>query len=153
MDYPPQIENLLNKYWEAETSVEEERELRQYFELHPELADANVAYFLMLSKERDIEAPFIPELPEATVVRPMWKRYASIAAAVALLITAGTVISKYTTVGPETNTASTHIVDDPDEAYAQAKQALLLVSQKMNKSTVNASSKVEKVTPYTTILK
>ncbi len=153
MDYPQQIEKLLNKYWEGATSVEEERELRQYFELHPEHADATTAYFLMLSEDSTVEAPFAPQLPEQAKVRPMWRRAMSIAAAIMLLVVAGIAITKYGSVAPMDQTANTYVVEDPDEAYEQARQALLLVSQKMNKSQVKASSEVEKVTPYTSILK
>ncbi len=153
MDYPQQIEKLLNKYWEGQTSIEEERELRQYFELHSSHADATTAYFLMLSGEGEIEAPFTPELPQQAKTRPMWVKALSIAASVLLIVFAGVAISKYSGVTTQSRGANTYVVDDPDEAYEQARQALLLVSQKMNQSQVKASSQVDKVTPYTTILK
>lgn len=154
MDYPQHVAKLLNKYWEGQTSVEEERELRQYFELHPEHADASTAYFLMLSEESQIEAPSIPELPSHEAkTRPMWIKVMSIAASVLLIVFAGIAISKYSGVNTSPQSANTYVVEDPDEAYEQARQALLLVSRKMNQTQVQASSEVEKVTPYTTILK
>ena len=153
MDYPQQIEKLLNKYWEGQTSVEEEREIRQYFELHRDHADSTTAYFLMLSDEGEVEAPFTPELPLEAKTRPMWVKVMSIAASVLLIVFAGITISKYSVPETAPQSANTYVVEDPDEAYEVARQALLLVSTKMNQSQVKASSEVNKVTPYTSILK
>ena len=89
MDYPPQIQKLLEQYWAAETTVAEEQEIRNYFLLHPEHADNHSAYFLMLQEDSEVEAPSAPAPIVSSNVIPMWKKALSLAAGVALLVTAG----------------------------------------------------------------
>ena len=154
MGYPPQIEKLLEKYWDAETSVIEERELRNYFILHPEHTDAHTAYFLMLQEDSEIEAHNRPEPITAAEIRPMWKRFVSAAAAIALVAIAGFLIQNQLSQNKAMNqSAEVYSEEDADEAYAQAKEALLLVSRKMNKTQGKAAKKINIVEPYTTILK
>lgn len=154
MEYPPQIEKLLEKYWTAETSVLEEGEIRNYFILHPEHADAHSAYFLMLEEEAGIEAAIRPQPIKITAVRPAWKRVVNVAAAIVLVAMAGFLVQNQLNETPSINQgAEQYSQDETDEAYAQAKQALLLVSQKLNSSQNRALKKLEVVEPYTTILK
>ncbi len=154
MGYPPQIEKLLEKYWATETSIIEERELRDYFILHPEHADAHTAYFLMLQEDSVIEADKRPEPIKPAVLRPMWKRFVSIAAAIALVAIAGFLIQNQLMENKAMNqSAEVYTEEDADEAYTQAKEALLLVSRKMNATQGKAAKKINIVEPYTTILK
>jgi len=154
MDYPPQIKKLLEKYWAAETSVAEERELRNYFVLHPEHTDAHTAYFLMLREEAEVEASMRPIPIKEVAVRPVLRRIVSVAAALALIVVAGFLIQNQLKQNNALNQSSEVITaDDADEAYAQAKQALLLVSRKMNASQEKAAKKINIVEPYTTLLK
>lgn len=154
MEYPPQIQKLLEKYWAAETTVAEENELRSHFLMHQDSVDATAAYFLMLQEDSEIEAPAPPPAIEEPRIIPMWKRVMSVAAAVAVLILAGIFVqnqlSKTELVSGQ---AEIHNVEDADEAYLQAKQALLLVSRKLNDTQNKASTEMKKVEPYTTILK
>lgn len=158
MGYPPQIQKLLDKYWDAETTVAEEQELRTYFLLHPEHADAHTAYFLMLKEESEIEAPTIPQPLKPGKVRSMWRRTLSAAAVVLVVVVAGLVIQNQNVNKPQnvvqSNTkASVVEIEDPDLAYEEAKQALMLVSRKMRESTSHAETEMNKVEPYTTLLK
>ena len=153
MEYPPQIQKLLEKYWAAETSVAEEQELRSYFLLHKENADPHTAYFLMLSEESEIEAPSRPLPVQETRIVPMWKRAIGIAAAVLLLVSAGIFIERQMSKPGMLANENVQSIEDPNEAYEQAKEALLLVSQKLNDSQNTAATKLNKIEPYTTILK
>ena len=154
MGYPPQIEKLLEKYWDAETSVIEERELRNYFVLHPEHTDAHTGYFLMLQEDSEIEAQKRPEPITTAEIRPIWKRFVSAAAAIALVVIAGFLIQNQLSQNKAMNqSAEVYSEEDADEAYAQAKEALLLVSRKMNKTQGKAAKKINIIEPYTTILK
>lgn len=154
MDYPPRIRTLLDLYWKAETSIEEERELRNYFLLHPEHSDGHTAYFTFLSNESEIEMQAPPEAIMRPVVR-RWRAVAGMAAAILILIVAGIVIQHNVQPpanGPEV-VASEDSYENPEEAYEQARQALLMVSQKLNASRAQASEQLDKAKPYTEILK
>ncbi len=154
MDYPPQIEKLLDKYWAAETSVIEERELLNYFVLHPEHSDANTAYFLMIKEDQEIESSIPPRAITANVVRPLWKLFASVAAAIVFVAIAGFLIQNQLSENKAMNQSAEVISDkEADEAYAQAREALLLVSRKLNASKNKVAEKVTIIEPYTRILK
>lgn len=154
MEYPPQIQKLLEKYWAAETTVAEENELRSYFLMHRDSVDPTAAYFLMLQEDSEVEAPAPPPAITEPRVIPMWKRAMSIAAAVAVLILAGIFVqNQLNRTESVSGQANIQNVEDADEAYLQAKQALLLVSRKLNDSQSKASTEMKKVEPYTTILK
>ncbi len=154
MEYPPQIQKLLEKYWAAETTVAEENELRSYFLMHQDSVDATAAYFLMLQEDSEVEAPAPPPVIEEPRVVPMWKRVMSIAAAIVVLVLAGVFVqNQLNKTESVSGQAEIHNVEDADEAYLQAKQALLLVSKKLNDSQTKASTEMKKVEPYTTILK
>lgn len=152
MDYPPRIQALLEKYWKTETTVEEEKELRNYFVLHPEHGDHTTAYFQFLQLEGSIESPKVT----APVVRNMRRsritRIVSIAAAVLLLVTAGIYFDK----NPDDTATDRAVVDsfqDPNEAYQEAKEALMLISEKLNSSKRKAGEQIARAKPYTEILK
>jgi hypothetical protein len=108
----------------------------------------------MLQEDSEVEAPAPPPAIAEQRVIPMWKRVASIAAAVAVLILAGIFVqNQLNRTESVSGQAEIHNVEDADEAYLQAKQALLLVSRKLNDSQSKASTEMKKVEPYTTILK
>ena len=155
MDYPPRIQELIEKYWQTETTVEEERELRNYFVLHPEHADQTTAYFLFLKLESSIESPRVVR-PVEISRRPVMMRLMAIAAAILLLITAGIFIERQrqaNTDFAEQEPVSSDSFEDPNAAYAEAKEALLLISKKLNASKKEAQTQIARATPYTEILK
>ena len=151
MDYPPRIQALIENYWKTETSVEEEKELRNYFVLHPEHADQTTAYFLFVKLESGIESPAVLP-PVQTASRPRIIRLVSIAATVLLLITAGIFFDKQARDTSEARIAQDSF-EDPNAAYAEAKEALLLISKKLNESQDLAKAQIARATPYTEILK
>lgn len=151
MEYPPRIQELLKKYWQAETTIEEERELGQYFVLHPEHRDGQAAYFLLLKEQREVEMPGRHSSIKG-IMRPTFRRTLSIAAAVLVLVVAGILIQRQVQP-PVQQEPIVETVEDPREAYEQARQALLLVSAKLNNTQDRALEKMQKARPYTEILK
>ncbi|MEQ1744973.1 MAG: hypothetical protein ABMA02_06090 [Saprospiraceae bacterium] len=175
------IRSLLNRYWEGETTLEEERRLKAFFsnENIPEDLQRDAALFRALRAEQASRMP-----DKIRVVRPGWRfwRYRAAAAAVVLLLVAGFWIGQkqpdpvitqnkpvektaLTTPGmqqvakpiePTTQAQPTSAspkrkritpradsvvlakedtCEDPEEALAEIRAALALVSTKMNKST------------------
>ena len=158
MEYPPRIEKLLEKYWDAETSVEEEREIRAYFLLHPEVSDRVAGYFRFLQSEHDEDVPAATEIkseaPKVAVVRPLWRRVVSIAAGIAIIAVAVFALQNLNdeSAAPSAS-ASVQEIEDPNEAYEQAREALLLLASKMQSTQGAAAEQINKVEPYTNILR
>jgi len=108
----------------------------------------------MLQEDAAIEATMRPEPINPALIRPMWKRFVSVAVAVVLVAIAGFLIQNQLSQNKTMNqSAEVFTQEDTDKAYAQAKEALLLVSLKLNATKDKAARKIHLVEPYTTILK
>lgn|SRR6187551_3854046 len=152
-------QNLLDKYWNAETSSQEEEQLRQ----HPEgMSAAEAAYFSMITEARKQKSKLTIEdikaynernaAPvQAKVIRPLFRWVAS-AAAVLVFAAAGTGLWQYS----QQTTQSAQMAetfDDPYEAYEEVKEALAFVSAKLNKSQNEALINIKKAGEYADMFK
>jgi len=110
------IDLLLKKYWSGETSIDEEAELKDHFKENPAITTEG-QYFRGLQKMKEIDNTEFQH-PSKSSQRTKW----SVAAAVTVgLITAATVFQ-------DAREQRQYVVDDPQEAYAITKKALLMVS-------------------------
>ncbi len=150
---------LLEKYWNAETSLHEEEQLMN------EMAKSQspeAGYFAMLIEARkhtssltidDIDAHNLHQtlhLSKATV-RPIYRWLAS-AAAVLILVSSGLGAWKFSQQAPQTaQMAETY--DDPYKAYQQVREALAFVSLKLNKSQSEALINIHKAGEYADMFK
>ncbi len=140
------IEKLLHKYWESESSLEEENELKT---LLSESQDEHFAeekeLFSHFQNEATIEldSSFDDELlaqleapSETKVLRfsDFVKRYSSIAAAVLVLF-----VSSYIFIEQQKTYEAEDTFATPEEAYAELKKQLLMVSRYMNKGNETVS--------------
>lgn len=118
-----QIKKLLEKYWAGETSVSEEREIKEFFMKNPSLANEGL-YFSNLAKQKEVfsEGRFIH--PGKKMGRKNW--YSATAAAVMLGIV---VTSFFITQKQKQNQ---FVVNDPEEAYEITRKALSMVSEGLN---------------------
>ena len=150
------VKELLDKYWEGETSLEEERELSSYF---------------VSSQVTDEFAPFIPLFAffeegrhirmEGSVVQPPMEEIKgkvinirwliSIAASIAVFL-AVFFINKKISTEQSVQYAFEDTYHTPEEAYAEVKKALLYVSTKMNKGVSTAAESLEKMEPLDKII-
>lgn len=148
------INELLDKYWEAETSPEEEKELRDYF------ANGNVApqheafrpLFGYFNQQQNITYT-LPDpdairkkAEEETKVRGLvvYRKYIYAAAAVFALVLASWFIFQNVQLKPEPMANVTEI-EDPEEAYRVTMAALAMVSGKLNKGTEGIEIGLENV--------
>ena len=143
------MNELLEKYWQGETTLEEEAQLREHFQqAEPPPHLRHVAALFQhyearpqLGKEFDrrIDA----QLKEGRVVS-LWPALLKVAAAVmlfvagALWLRSAYVLEEPTTVPVAVLPSDTY--EDPEKAYEEAKQALLLVSSLMNEGTEHLSN-------------
>ena len=150
MDYK-QIEQLLERYWQCQTSLEEEKQLRDFFN-HEEVPVHLAQYkdlfiYENLQQQESLGGDFdekILKLIEAPVVKArkitLISRFAPLfkaAAAVALVVMLGNVVHR-TILEDEMNGYDyenyVDTYDNPEAAYQQVSSALMMISESINKS-------------------
>jgi hypothetical protein len=123
------IEKLLEKYFEAETSIAEEKELKDYF------ASSDVAQHLELYKPlfgyavQAKQEQFTAMIPLKTKKRNrvVWL---SVAASVAVLLGVGL----FTFNNPPASKSNDYgTTDDPEVAFRETQKALAMISEHVNK--------------------
>jgi hypothetical protein len=144
------IDNLLDKYWEGETSIEDEKVLKQYFTssiIEPE-HEAFKDLFVFWDDTSKIEYPsnnqildkqtidIKPEL-NSKVRSLSIKKYFYAAAAVIVMTIASIFVVKNLNneVQPKETYSQVQEIEDPEEALRVTKEALALLSKKLNSST------------------
>jgi hypothetical protein len=124
------IEKLLEKYFDGETNVEEEKELQIYFrtaDVAPHLKQylPLFAYFSnAASQELKQKIINLPKRQEKTQT----KVWLSIAASIVLLIGAGTYINRYR----EVSSQELGTYDNPEIAMKETQKALAMLSSHVN---------------------
>jgi len=156
MDYN-NIKQILEKYWEGETSLQEENLLHEYFnsdDVVEELKDVQPMFqYFKVEQSTRIENPKFDEQLltqlEETMIKPMRSvgnrrnriiRLVASAAAIVLLAFSGLFIyQQMDTSGQIAETEETLLLEDLTEeerlAYEQTKAALAYVSSKLNRGT------------------
>jgi hypothetical protein len=133
------IEALLEKYWNCETSLEEEQQLRDYFRLNPEHDASEVgAMFRYFDQQRSGQLPN-PEFNKAILgkmneggrgksVRMVYN-FARIAAGLLVVVAATFLVRKEMRKSyPAEDTFS-----DPKMAFEETKKALMMISKGFGK--------------------
>ncbi|MFP4094933.1 MAG: hypothetical protein ACLFUB_10630 [Cyclobacteriaceae bacterium] len=142
------IERLLEKYWNGDTSLEEERQLQRFFseEEVPEHLEGVATLFRTFSADwqfkqldDDFDEALIHKI-EKSEKRLSWRSWLSIAATVSLLIVSALWVKDMLPMQAQPPTAETQLIEedtyeDPQLAYEQTREALLLISSMMNKGT------------------
>lgn len=123
-DRSGRIEIVLEKYFQGETSIAEERELKEYFS-SPDVAQHLVQYkpifvYLSLSKEHQ----FAQKIPSRSKKRNVL--WLSIAASVIVMLGIGTYFYYSPVNADESKNLGTY--EDPEEAFRATQQALSLLS-------------------------
>jgi hypothetical protein len=151
--------NLLEKYWNAETTPQEEEQIRN------DLAgtqSVEAAYFAMITESRkqksrlsidDIRA-FSQQSKEAIPVKriiPLYRWIAS-AAAILVFVASGVGLWKYSQQATQP-VQMAETFDDPYKAYEEMREALAFVSAKLNKSQSEAMINIKKAGEYADMFK
>lgn len=145
------INNLLEKYWEGETSLQEEDTLKQYFnhsEVAPELEQYQ-SLFQYFTEEQgvmisnDFEKRLLEQIENEQKVVPMkvrkisWMTSIRTIAAVGILLM-GAVFIFQNLQPKETDVWAKYEIEDEQEAIEATKAALALLSGKMKKGSKKA---------------
>ncbi len=139
-----EIEALLQKFYDGETSLDEEASLRDYFsnENVPEQLIAHQAQFSFYQKAKDEKVPLrnferdlSKHIREEKNVKQIGNRrrtfYFVTGIAASILIFIG-VYFQFVVNDNRSAYSIENTYEDPEVAYAEAKKALLLVSEKFN---------------------
>lgn len=121
------IQTLLEKYWQGETSLSEEQELKAYYERQADIDSPESAYFNFLKEEQSKTYTKTVALPRANKA-PLSRRILSIAAALLVLSASWWTISQLN----EPSRVNTTI-EDPELALQITKDAFALLNGKVNK--------------------
>jgi hypothetical protein len=143
-----QIEQLLEKYWNCETSLEEEQQLREHFrgevpDSMNEVADL-FRYFDVQQKQQvehsDFDAVVKSQIkqhrPEGKVIK-LFYNYGRIAAGIAVVVAATYFVRQEVRKAYPSEIVDTY--SDPRLALEETKKALLMISKSFNKAQKEAS--------------
>jgi len=161
MDYN-NIRKLLDKYWEGESSVQEETQLREFFtsaDVPEDLKTFQPLFqFFQLEQDKNLDGEFDQKLiqklkssEKPTVKVRTIPYYLMRVAAVGLLLLSIYFVNDQWNQNATEQMASEEMT--PEEVYAQTKQALLLVSAKLNKGTDIANDGMSKMNKATHVIK
>ena len=163
MDYN-NIRKLLDKYWEGESSIEEESQLRSFFsgdDIPEDLKPYQPLFqFFQLEQDKNLNVDFdqrlIQELKSSE--KPTAKvrslpYYLMRVAAVGILLISIYIGGQIVSSGDSFETVAETEEMTPEEVYAQTKEALLLVSAKLNKGTSVANDGMSKMNKATRVIK
>lgn len=125
------IENILEKYFQGETTIAEENQLKEYFSSpdvaqHLEQYKPIFGYFSQVKQQKSTQ-----EIPLQTKKRNV--AWLSIAASVVVLLGIGTYFFvSEKTADQVVAQSELGTYDDPEEALAATQKALALLSNKVN---------------------
>ena len=123
------IEILIEKYFEGETSIAEEKELKAYFSSsdvaqHLEQYKPVFGYFSQAKQEQ-----FTASIPLKSGKKQKRLAWLSVAASVVVMLGIGFFAYQNTS---EPNQENLGVIDDPEIAFRETQKALALISKHVN---------------------
>ncbi|WP_420318286.1 hypothetical protein [Ekhidna sp.] len=108
-----QIDKLLEKYWNGETSLEEEKVLKAHFKSNPALTNEG-HYFRYLSKEKSVKYEGVKNSSKK-------RAWISAAATITIGIITAALVFNDANKDP-------FAIEDPEKAFEATKNALMMIS-------------------------
>lgn len=146
------IQELLDKYWNCETTLEEEEILRSYFsneEVHDDFIEFEQLFrhFNEVKGSR-VSNDFDERVFEKVEKRKAQRRYlgvfTKVAAAVILILSFVVINQRYILVKDKATQVVQDTFEDPQRALEETKKMLMLVSEKWNKG----KSEISKISEF-----
>ena len=119
-----QIDELLNKYWEGSTSLEEERLIKSHFKSNPSLTNDG-HYFRYLSKQKDTKM----EKSEKSSTKS--KTWLSAAATITIGLITAVLVFNDANKDPFAE-------EDPEKALEATRNALMMIGAGLNEGQIHA---------------
>ncbi len=156
------IKNIIEKYFEGESSLEEEKQLRDYFnrsEVKPELKVYKPLFQYFEAEQASglgdtFDEKLLAKLdvdPAQPKIRKLSAQWAKAAAVIAFIFASFWLIQKNYTPEPQDSWAA-YEETDPQKAYEETMKALALVSNKFNKSSQKAVEEISRVNKINKVL-
>lgn len=136
-----QIDELIEKYWEGNTSLEEEKQIKAYFKENPSLAPQGL-YFRDLEQKSKIRS----NQKFANPGKKTLKAWMSVAATISIGVFVGLMVLR------DAGQRNDFEIEDPQEAYEITKKALMMMSTSLNEGQVY-STELQKLNKAEEILK
>ncbi len=111
-----QIDKLLQKYWNGDTSLEEEQVIKSHFKSNPSLNNES-HYFRYLANQKSVKY----EKPKAFNKKKTW---VSVAATVTVGIITAALVFNDANKDP-------FAIEDPEKALQATKEALMMISSEL----------------------
>lgn len=146
------INSLLTKYWDAQTSIEEENQLKDYFN-SSDVSDEHTEFaplFQIFKLESDTDMPDIKlSFPTETVknakVFQLSKSWKAIAAVFVIALSSIFLFKNDLNTIESSKKATIVNIDDPEEALEYTKMALAMVSKNYRKGSAKLSGSMDNV--------
>lgn len=113
-----QIDNILEKYWKGETTLEEEKLLKTHFKTNPSLTDDG-AYFRYLRQQKQIT------YEGSTSLIKNKKTWFSAAATITIGVITALLVFNDARKDP-------FAIDDPEKALQATREALMMIGAEIN---------------------
>ncbi|HUR31615.1 MAG TPA: hypothetical protein VMZ69_09290 [Saprospiraceae bacterium] len=150
---------LLEKYWNAETTPQEEEQIMND---RAQLNGPESQYFAFIAEARkqksiltidDVDAFNLKQTLNASkaTVRPLYRWMAS-AAAIMIFVFSAFGVWKYSQQSSQQQQMA-ETFEDPYEAYEEVREALAFMSSKLNKSQNEAMTNIQKAGEYAEMFK
>lgn len=112
-----QIDKLLEKYWNGETSLEEEKVIKSHFKSNPALSNEG-HYFRYLAKQQ-------AQKYEGSKAMSTRKAWLSAAATITIGVITAALVFNDAKKDP-------FAIDDPEKAFQATKEALMMIGAELN---------------------
>ena len=154
------IIQLINRYFEGTTSLEEEAEIRAYFNGEGVVEDDLILYkpfFQNLDLEKELKLPadfdqlVLDQIEDGTSPRVVrlksWRRWLSVAAGVAVLVVGLLWVTSLSTESTKTAEIdwSQYEPETPEEAIELYKMAIMKVGNSLNQGAKTAANNVQRI--------
>lgn len=141
MSWTGNINELKEKYWNGETTLQEERILKDHFQ-NEGTEDLDCLFFQYLNEQKSIE--YIPVVRKTGIIVMLRKRLPAIAAGLAILLASVLVINQ-NRVG---NKSNVYVAQTPEEALLITQSAFAFINNEVNmgnEKVMNRLSEFDKI--------
>ena len=138
------INKLLEKYWEGETTLEEEKIIKKHFSSGDAPDDNLSVMFSFFEKERQITYDKDIKIPEPKVFKINFYREIAVAASIVLLLGLAFLIRK-NIEKPAGNQLAKYEVKDSEKAKEITKNALAMLAKNYNKGETALSKNIKNI--------